>query len=64
VPKGVDPEILKRFIENDDDPKKQQQKVQNTRNRGELKITHCLGRCTYAQKVFKKVHIIVYNILS
>lgn len=50
------------FIENESDPKKKQQNKKNAENWRKLRITHCLGRCTYAQKMFKKVRIIAYMV--
>ena len=64
VPQGVDPEIWKKIVENEDNPKKQQQNIKNSENRQKLQIPHCLGRCSYAQKAFKKVGIHVYNFQS
>ena len=47
-PKGVDPHVWRKFVENESDPKKEQI-VRNLNNRKKLYFSHCLGRRTYAQ---------------
>ncbi|KAM7501137.1 hypothetical protein LguiB_000041 [Lonicera macranthoides] len=51
-PKGVDPHIWRNFVKNESDPKKQLQNAKNSENRKMLKVPHCLGRRTYAQKQY------------
>lgn len=61
-PKGVDPLIWKKFIENESNPKKKQQIVTNSNNRKKLAFSHCLGRRSYAQKHYIMVCIIAYTL--
>ncbi|KAJ6824276.1 uncharacterized protein M6B38_102835 [Iris pallida] len=52
VPKGVDPDIWRKFLENENGQKKKEECERNTKNRSKLEFSHCLGRCTYAQKKY------------
>ena len=49
-PKGVDPHIWKKFVENERDPKKNEQSVRNYNNRKKSAFTHTLWCRSYAQK--------------
>lgn len=51
-PKGIDPNIWKKFIESEEDPRKKELNNKNKRNREKLDFSHCLGRRTYAQKEY------------
>ncbi|KAM7506981.1 hypothetical protein LguiA_017434 [Lonicera macranthoides] len=52
-PDGMDPIIWEKFVENENDPKKKKQSVQNSENRKQLTYSHTLGRCTYGLKIYK-----------
>ncbi|KAM7510077.1 hypothetical protein LguiB_008952 [Lonicera macranthoides] len=52
VPKGVDTNIWRKFVENEIQPKKKLQNKKNSENCKMLKSSHCLGRRTYAQKQY------------
>ncbi|KAM7524959.1 hypothetical protein LguiA_014861 [Lonicera macranthoides] len=53
-PDGMDPIIWEKFVENERDPKKKKQNLQNSENRKQLTYSHTLGRCTYGLKVHQK----------
>ncbi|KAM7466306.1 hypothetical protein LguiB_013868 [Lonicera macranthoides] len=53
-PDGMDPIIWEKFVENERDPKKKKQNLQNAENRKQLTYSHTLGRCTYGLKVHQK----------
>ncbi|KAM7516831.1 hypothetical protein LguiA_006414 [Lonicera macranthoides] len=52
VPKGVDPIIWRKFVENEIQPTKKLHNKKNSENRKLLKSSHCLGHRTYAQKQY------------
>ncbi|XP_012837777.1 PREDICTED: uncharacterized protein LOC105958311 [Erythranthe guttata] len=51
-PKGIDPIIWRKFVENEMDPRKVDQIEKNKNNRVNSQFSHCLGRRTYAQKEY------------
>ena len=60
LPKGVDPHIWRKFVENESDSKKKEQVARNLNNRKKLKFSHTLGRRSYAQKQYLIVCFITY----
>ena len=63
-PRGIDPDIWKKFVENESDPKKKQLNAKNAENRSKLEFSHCLGRRTYAQKQYLLVCIFLKLLIS
>ena len=61
-PKGIDPHIWKKFVENESDPKKKEQSVRNYNNRKKSAFSHTLGRRSYAQKQYLMVYIVSYTL--
>ncbi|KAM7489657.1 hypothetical protein LguiB_027141 [Lonicera macranthoides] len=53
APRGMDPNHWKEFSENENKPKKKEQKIKNAENRAQLQYSHCLGRYSYAQKTYE-----------
>ena len=64
VPKGMDPHTWRKFVENESDPKKKEQKPKNRDRRKKIKFSHCLGRRSYAQKQYLMVCIITFTFHS
>ena len=58
-PRGIDPDIWRKFVENENDPKKKEQRVKNNENKKKSEFSHCLGRRSYAQKQYQMVCIII-----
>ena len=56
-PRGIDPELWKKFVENESDPKRKEINAKNSNNKKKQEFSHCLGRRTYAQKQYKMVCI-------
>ena len=59
APRGIDPNHWKELLENENKPKKKEQKIKNTENRAQLQYSHCLGRYSYAQKTYELVYFCV-----
>ncbi|KAM7507386.1 hypothetical protein LguiA_017839 [Lonicera macranthoides] len=57
APRGMDPNHWKEFSENENKPKKKEQKIKNAENRAQLQYSHCLGRYSYAQKTYELVSV-------
>lgn len=57
APSGTDPNIWEKFIELERDPKKIKQVRDNAQNRKKNKVSHTLGRRSYAQKAYVMVSV-------
>lgn len=62
APDGTDPHIWQKFIELESDPKKKKQNCDNAGNRKKNKVSHTLGRQSYAQKSYIMVSITKYTL--
>ncbi|XP_012830490.1 PREDICTED: uncharacterized protein LOC105951580 [Erythranthe guttata] len=51
-PKGIDPIIWRKFVENEMDQRKKDLNEQNQKNRKASVFSHCLGGRSYAQKEY------------
>lgn len=54
-PKEIDLIIKRNFVEAESHPRKIEQNKKNKENQQKLELSHCLGRCSYAQKEYLMV---------